>query len=146
MVVSDQAEAVGQQTTDDLLGSVHHVPARVRSCLERVSYGIPVCHGFGLLLAFIPHAGHQDEGGLADGFEDTQQGANSDQAREVLAGTVQGQNCTPENDVHAEVFRDRDSLDDPVGRVFDKEHGDVDTGREPGVLPESALQLYYEYG
>lgn len=100
---------------------------------------IPVCHGFSLLLAFIPHAGHQDEGGLADGFEDTQQGAHSNQARECLAGTVQSQNSTPENNIDAEVFRDRDSLDDPVGRVFDKEHGDVDTGREPGVLSKSAL-------
>jgi hypothetical protein len=51
-----------------------------------------------------------------------------------VAGSVEGQDGTPEANVDAEVFGDGDALDDPVGGVFDGQDGDVDTGGEPGVL------------
>lgn len=44
------------------------------------------------------------------------------------------ENNTPTNDVYTEILCNWHSLNDPVGRVFDNQHGDVDTCCEPGVL------------
>lgn len=119
LVTADQGEAVGEQTTDDLLSTVHHVP---------------VGDGVGLLLTLVPHGREQDKGRLTAGLEDTQQRADNHQAGEVVAGRVESQDHTPQANVDAEVFADGNALDDPVGWVFDDQDSDVDTGGEPGVL------------
>lgn len=53
----DEREAVGEETADNLLGAVHHVP---------------IDDSGGLLLSSIPDGGEDDEGGLADRFEETE--------------------------------------------------------------------------
>lgn len=95
---------------------------------------IPVGHGRRLLFSLVPHTGQQDEGWLAAGLKDTQQGTQDDHVREALANGMQSQHGTPETNVDAQVLGNRNTLDNPVGRVFDDQDGDVDTGGEPGVL------------
>ena len=51
-----------------------------------------------------------------------------------MASRVESQDCSPEANVDAKVFGDGNTLDDPVGGVFDDQDGNVDTGSEPGVL------------
>lgn len=60
---ADVGEAVGEENADDLLRAVHHVPVR---------------HARGLLFAAVTHGGEDDEGGLARGLEDAEQGADDD--------------------------------------------------------------------
>jgi hypothetical protein len=55
-----------------------------------------------------------------------------------VASSVKGQNRTPEANVDTKVLANWDSLDDPVGRVFDREDSDVNTGSQPGVLIQRA--------
>lgn len=45
------------------------------------------------------------------------------------------QNHTPQADVDAQVLAEWDSLDDPVGGIFDDKYSDVNTRGQPGVLP-----------
>lgn len=78
-----EREAVCQQTSDDLLHSVHHVP---------------VSDGSSLLLTLVPHCRKHNKGGLARGFEDTKQGSDDDQASEVFASSMTSQADTPGHD------------------------------------------------
>lgn len=65
---------------------------------------------------------------MTDGLEDTEESAHDEDLSEVCADRVQGESCTPEDDVGGEILGDRDALNNPVRGVFDNEHGDVDTG------------------
>lgn len=51
----DEGEAIGEETANDLLGAVHHVP---------------IDDSGSLLLAPIPDGGEDDEGWLTDRFEE----------------------------------------------------------------------------
>lgn len=68
----DQAEAIGQQTTDNLLGTVHHVP---------------VGNTRGLLLTAVPDTGQDNKCRLAGRLKETEQRAENDQALEIVAGS-----------------------------------------------------------
>jgi hypothetical protein len=102
---------------------------------------IPVGYGRRLLLSLVPHTGQQDEGWLAAGLKDTQQGPQHDHVREILASRMQSQHRTPETNVDAQVLGNRNTLDNPVGRVFDDQDSDVDTGGEPGVLGAMTISI-----
>jgi hypothetical protein len=97
-------------------------------------FNVPICNCSCLLLSLIPHGRQHDENRLATGLEDTQQGTDGDQSSEVVASSVKGQNSTPQANVDTQVLANRDSLDNPIGRVFDCEDSDVNTGCQPGVL------------
>lgn len=102
------------------------------------AFNVPVCHGSCLLLSFIPHRRQCNEDRLTTGLKDTQQGTDRDQSGEVVASSVKGQNRAPEANVDTKVLANWDPLDDPVGRVFDCEDSDVNTGSQPGVLIQGA--------
>lgn len=91
----DVCECVGEDAADDLLPAVHHVP---------------VCDGLGLLVALVPHGGEHEENGLTAGFEDPEEGAHGDEAGEVVACGMKGEDSTPEDNVDAEVFGNWHSL------------------------------------
>lgn len=112
----NQGKAVGKQTTNHLLSTVHDVP---------------VGNSSGLFLTFVPQRRHDEESWLTDSFEDTEEGAADNEGREVVARGVKCQGDSPEDDVGGEVLCDRHSLDDPVGRVFDEQYSDVNTGGQP---------------
>jgi hypothetical protein len=41
---------------------------------------------------------------------------------------------TPKDDICREIFGNGNALDDPVGRILDEQHSDVNTGRQPRKL------------
>jgi hypothetical protein len=47
---------------------------------------------------------------------------------------VKCEDDTPKDDVGREIFGNGYALDDPVGRILDKQYSNVDTGRQPGEL------------
>ena len=71
--MADLREAVGEETTDNLLRSVHHVPVVDDRCL---------------LLTLVPDRTHDQESRLAYGLEDTEKGPDCDKSREAEAGGV----------------------------------------------------------
>lgn len=106
-------ERVCEQTTNHLLRSVHHVP---------------VGDDLGLFRALVPDGTHDEESGLADSLEDTEQSPDGDKGGEGEAYGVQAQDGGPEQNVASKVFGNGHTLDDPVGGVFDNEHSEVNTG------------------
>ena len=72
----NQTEAVGQQTTHNLLHAIHHVPVR---------------HDLRLLISSIPHRTEDQKRWLADCFEDTEQCSDSDQCREALTYSMESE-------------------------------------------------------
>lgn len=106
---ADEREAVRQETADDLLGTVHHVPVR---------------HAGGLLFTAVPHSREDDKGGLAGGLEDTEEGADGDEAGHVGRGGVAAEDDGPGDDAEGEVLGYGDSGDDVVLAVVSECSGD----------------------
>ena len=115
----DEGEAVREKATNDLLSTIHHVPVSDGCCLLR---------------SLVPHAGKHKERGLTDSLEDTKKGAYCKNAGEVLACSMECQGRSPKDDVEREVFCDWYALNEPVGRIFNRQDSDVDTCRKPLVL------------
>ncbi len=124
----DEREAVRQKAAHDLLPAIHHVP---------------VCDCCGLLFALVPHAAHDQEGRLADSLKDAEQGPQCHKRREVLRDSVQRKDGAPQANVQAEILANRDSLNGPIGWVFDDQDCNVNTGRQPGILPPK-VSLYWK--
>lgn len=117
--LGDLREQEGHKSADDLLQPVHHVPEH---------------DGGRLLLALVPHAREESEGGLADSLEGTEKGSHSHETGEVAAGGHEGDGDAPADNVSSKPFGNGDALDDPILGIFDKQHDEVNDGCEPGVL------------
>ena len=79
-VALEVRDAVRNEAADALLEAVHGVE---RADDER------------LLFAAVPHRRKEDEGGLADALEDTEERADDDETGEVLACCCAGKDCAP---------------------------------------------------
>jgi hypothetical protein len=117
--VPDLREAVGKETANDLLCTVHHVP---------------VVYDSGLLIALVPNRTHDQESWLANSFEYAEESPDYNEGREAEAESMTAQNRGPTHDVDGEEFSYWNSLDRPVDGVFDDENGDVYTCGEPSPL------------
>jgi hypothetical protein len=53
---------------------------------------------------------------------------------------------SPKDDVAAQVLCDRDSLYDPIGRIFDNEYCQVDSGCEPVILKFGNIRIRSQRG
>lgn len=92
---------------------------------------VPIGDGGSLLFTAVPHAGQHDEDGLTAGLEGTEECSQDDHSGEVLSGCVESEDAAPDNDVEAEILCNWDSLDDPVCRILDCKHSQVDTCCQP---------------
>lgn len=95
---------------------------------------LPPGNTVSLFLTSIPHGRDDNKRRLAYGLEETEQSSDGNEASEVFAGSVAGENGAPCDDTEREVLRYGHAGDEPVLRVFDDEDRDVDTGREPAEL------------
>jgi hypothetical protein len=79
----------------------------------------------------LPHARHDEEGGLANCFKGTKKRADNDQVCEGRGRSVKSENGTPNHDTAAEEFAKWHTLNQPVDGIFHDQDGDVDTSSEP---------------
>lgn len=84
--------------------------------------------------SLIPHAREHNERRLAHSLEDAKQSSNDKNAGEIGTGCMQREHSSPEHDVDGQILGDGDTLDDPIGRIFDDENGNIDACCEPLVL------------
>jgi hypothetical protein len=117
--MSDLGEAIREESANDLLRAVHHVPV--------VDY-------LSLFVTLVPHRTHDEEGGLANRFEDTEEGSDCDESGKAEAESVAAEGDGPQHDVGTEEFCYRYALDRPVYRIFHEQDRNVDTGSKPSKL------------
>jgi hypothetical protein len=123
-------EAVGKETANDLLCTIHHVPVGDDSSL---------------FITLIPDGTHDQESWLANSLKYTEESPNYDEGWEAEAKSMAAKNRGPTHDVDSKEFCYGNSLDREVDGVFDDENGDVDTSGEPPPLKDvscNSRQLY----
>jgi hypothetical protein len=124
--VSDLRKAIREKTTNNLLGTVHH---------------IPVSDDLRLLIALVPDGTHDQECRLADSLEYTKQGPDYNEGGKAEAKSMAAENRGPTHDVNREKFSNGDSLDRPVDGVFDDQNGNVYAGCKPSPLSVVSKEL-----
>ena len=92
---------------------------------------IPVNNSTSLFFSLVPHARQEDEGGLRDGLKQAEESSKGNQTSEIFHCGVKSKRDSPQDDVQAKPFGNRNALDDQIFGPFDKQNNNVDNGCQP---------------
>lgn len=132
----DEANAVPDETTEDVGHTVHREPdtgsERLLGPISPVSLIFMGKREFYVLL--VVHSGQENEAWADTSLESTQKEPGSNQTRKVMSRSHAQEYNTPERDEDGADFCDVEFLEQDVDRELGEEVTDVEDGCQPGVL------------